>query len=150
MRLRRITKWMFAGIATLAATAWLLTLGMQIGVWIGNVGLSLGHGCLTLSSAESPGTPVDQPMVFLTMADAPYSSGLVWPAQAQRLSSLTRTDQIFPLWLVFSIAASLAGLFWHLDQRRVVRGACVCGYDLTGNTSGTCPECGHETDGAQT
>jgi hypothetical protein len=31
---------------------------------------------------------------------------------------------------------------WLVDRRRPAPGACRCGYDLTGNTSGRCPECG--------
>lgn len=32
---------------------------------------------------------------------------------------------------------------WRLHERRLRRGLCVtCGYDLTGNESGICPECG--------
>ena len=33
-------------------------------------------------------------------------------------------------------------LIWWLDRRRPAPGNCRCGYDLTGNTSGRCPECG--------
>lgn len=36
----------------------------------------------------------------------------------------------------------LYGLAWWTRARRARHGYCVCGYDLTGNTSGTCPECG--------
>ena len=34
---------------------------------------------------------------------------------------------------------------WWCDRRRVLPGHCPCGYDLTGNVSGTCSECGRET-----
>jgi len=46
------------------------------------------------------------------------------------------------------LAAS--GFFWNsrrdaIRLRRASAGLCVaCGYNLTGNTSGTCPECGKE------
>ena len=48
-----------------------------------------------------------------------------------------------PLWIPFLlIAIPTAFLFW-LDRRRIPPHCCQkCGYDLTGNTSGTCPECG--------
>ncbi|RIK65234.1 MAG: hypothetical protein DCC65_12975 [Planctomycetota bacterium] len=36
---------------------------------------------------------------------------------------------------------------WPEDRRRLVMNRCVhCGYDLTGNPSGACPECGTPID----
>ena len=49
------------------------------------------------------------------------------------------------LWLVVIPVGRLLLLFAEAWQRRhrVRRGFCVnCGYNLTGNTSGVCPECG--------
>ena len=48
-----------------------------------------------------------------------------------------------PMWLLFSIAAALAAwMFWR-DRKRFGPGHCQrCDYDLTGNVSGICPECG--------
>jgi hypothetical protein len=56
---------------------------------------------------------------------------------------------ILPHWLLAPLAG-LPGVVWLAwGRRRVIRrgrkgaGRCVaCGYDLTGNTSGRCPECG--------
>ena len=37
---------------------------------------------------------------------------------------------------------------WRIRRRRMMSGQCVgCGYDLTGNVSGRCPECGEMVDG---
>jgi Flp pilus assembly protein TadB len=46
-------------------------------------------------------------------------------------------------------AAGLPAWYWwrrpYRDARRAEKGLCVrCGYDLTGNVSGVCPECGKE------
>ncbi len=45
-----------------------------------------------------------------------------------------------PLWMPFLLTATL---WLCLRRKRHERGHCErCGYDLTGNTSGVCPECG--------
>jgi hypothetical protein len=47
-----------------------------------------------------------------------------------------------PLWMPLVVSAvPTIWLFWG-DRRRPAPRACRCGYDLTGNTSGRCPECG--------
>ena len=50
-----------------------------------------------------------------------------------------------PLWIPFLLVAIPTGiLFWR--DRRTPPGHCQrCRYDLTGNTSGICPECGENT-----
>ena len=45
---------------------------------------------------------------------------------------------LVPVGLMF-----VANLRQNRQHRRLTRGLCVrCGYDLTGNVSGVCPECG--------
>ncbi len=58
----------------------------------------------------------------------------------------------FPLWFpLLLIALPIGFLFWSDHRRRTKVGCCEeCGYDLTGNTSGTCPECGGPADGSVT
>ena len=47
-----------------------------------------------------------------------------------------------------ALLPAVAGLRWRreaLSRRRIRSGLCpACDYDLTGNVSGTCPECGTE------
>ena len=51
-----------------------------------------------------------------------------------------------PLWMPFLLCAIPTVLLWWLDRRRIPSGYCqTCGYDLTGNVSGICPECGEKT-----
>jgi hypothetical protein len=48
-----------------------------------------------------------------------------------------------PLWIPFLISATPTGYLFWLGRRRIPPGHCrKCGYNLTGNVSGVCPECG--------
>jgi hypothetical protein len=57
-------------------------------------------------------------------------------------NSVAQTSHIIlPLWMPVLLFGLLSFNFWQTDRRR--RGVvCRCGYDLTGNVSGRCPECG--------
>ena len=48
-----------------------------------------------------------------------------------------------PLYPYFLATILLTAFLWWRDRRRIPPGHCqTCGYDLTGNVSGRCPECG--------
>ena len=47
-----------------------------------------------------------------------------------------------PLWPLLLVLAATS-LFLDRRDRRSLSGHCPCGYDLTGNVSGKCPECGN-------
>lgn len=48
-----------------------------------------------------------------------------------------------PMWIIFGIVAGTTAFLWNRDRLAFPRGHCAtCGYNLTGNVSGTCPECG--------
>jgi len=50
---------------------------------------------------------------------------------------------ILPLWIPFLLVAVPTSIWFRRDRRRIPPHCCQrCGYDLTGNTSGVCPECG--------
>ncbi len=55
----------------------------------------------------------------------PWARGFTWPL-------------IFPF-LAVAIPTLLA---WRFGPKPVKPGHCRCGYNLTGNASGVCPECG--------
>ena len=47
-----------------------------------------------------------------------------------------------PFWLLFIAAAIPTAILWDRDRRAIPPGQCLhCGYNLTGNKSGVCPEC---------
>ncbi len=46
------------------------------------------------------------------------------------------------LWVSFCVIAIPTAILWYSDRRTVKPGHCPhCGYNLTGNESGVCPEC---------
>jgi hypothetical protein len=53
---------------------------------------------------------------------------------------------VIPLWPILLSICVLTATLWWLDRRRIPPGHCRrCGYNLTGNVSGVCPECGETT-----
>lgn len=49
-----------------------------------------------------------------------------------------------PLWVLLVALGAPAGVLFWRDRRRYPAHCCqACGYELTGNTSGVCPECGN-------
>ena len=47
-----------------------------------------------------------------------------------------------PMWLPLVVFAIPTAYFWYRDRRTAKPGNCLtCGYNLTGNESGKCPEC---------
>jgi hypothetical protein len=54
-----------------------------------------------------------------------------------------KTRIIVPVWVPVVLIGTVTAFLWYVDRRRTHLGHCQhCGYDLTGNVSGRCPECG--------
>ncbi|HUU97653.1 MAG TPA: hypothetical protein VM487_18105 [Phycisphaerae bacterium] len=67
--------------------------------------------------------------------------GFMWPMIGQNPGQARLV--YIPLWLPFLIVTIPTAFLWLFDRRRFPPGHCQkCGYDLTANVSGRCPECG--------
>jgi len=135
-RTRRILKWTGVGFCLIVIIAWCLTETHELFVRIP------GQGVLALSSG------------FVGYIDAQSSAGwitgIMWkdgyPLEWVKRPPIQRSwlgGYFIANWLLLLVVALPTAWLWHRDRRRIRPGCCIrCGYDLTGNTSGVCSECG--------
>jgi hypothetical protein len=131
-RVQCLLKWMGIGLCIGIGTAWGTAWIWQIRYYGGTWGLEFNHGlagCWT-STVSFPKNLV---------VEKAGGQQQWWPQHVQfgPVSGL-----YVPLWmLLLPTAVATVFLFWC--DRRPPKGHCqACGYDLAGNTSGVCPECG--------
>jgi hypothetical protein len=132
-RFRRAVKWGGLVCCSLLAAAWTLSLFWSVCWWI------KGASC-TLVLVDGA----------LYRGLFPPDSGITWSISPTGRVDICRWPELhfwprfggIPLWIPFVIIAVPTGLAWRAARRRIRPGCCrECGYDLTGNVSGVCPEC---------
>lgn len=147
MRGRRILKWSgTVAFALLAATAaadlrwaahWYVSRQLHLGIGAGAliVDLDLEVGF------RRPGT-MSVRVAYDTLGDATQA----WFRDywLPTWTSLGRHYLVYvPLWIPMLLIGVPTGVSWWHERRREAVCCCAgCGYDLTGNVSGRCPECG--------
>jgi hypothetical protein len=138
-RTRRVAKW---GVTSLLLLV--IAMGGLSCLWsasyvgsdvlVGVVGGTLMWGPSALVAYTEPPTPTGFRVWWRPMY-LPFD----WPSASHWSLG------ILPLWIPAVVLAIATALLWYLDRRRIPPGHCrKCGYDLTGNVSGRCPECGTE------
>lgn len=145
-RLESTLRWSLLFLAGLLGLAWLSTAWLSYVIFLGDFEL------LILKSAVYFRNVPGYQNVPYWVGDAPSKvSNLWWPqitqSQLSNPSSTTLKATVgVPLWMFMALpAAGWLFLFRRLN-RRIPQGLCrVCRYNLTGNTSGVCPECGTPT-----
>lgn len=138
---RRILKWVSTAACAIVLFAWLLSAYRVIFV-DGPALVSLGGGELSVMWwARAPHTD-------LTCGARCLAQPMFIPRRA--LGTLTYNPELLildvPVWSASVLLALPTALLWYLDRRRDRPGFCPdCGYNLTGNITGRCPECGTPT-----
>ena len=144
-RFRRILKWTGLGVCMVILTMWITSVLRPTLFRTPFGGVAWYHGTVMFhESATSDYGYLEESRLPPNLAGPPKwhetigLSGL--PASLRVFGMLAI---IMPLWLPFLVAAIPTAILWHRDRRTVNPGCCQrCGYNLTGNVSGICSECG--------
>ncbi len=138
-RTRWVLKWAGVVVSATSASAFMeSTLRFhQWGSSAGIVGVYVRQGCFFLEVLPKSTTGANRTAPgFLSGENA----GPMFLSPAIALSPGFYLS--IPLWMPFLLIASMTAWLWRLDRPPPPPGHCPCGYDLTGNESGVCPECG--------
>jgi len=134
----RVLKWGGLVLSLVTLVLWAVSARWGVTYWGSTAALSCGRGGLSV-------------LTYTVGVGLPYhgwriGTGLGLRGASYRIYHSTTQASYYlyvPFWIPFLLVAIPAALFGWLDRRRIPPGHCQrCGYDLTGNTSGTCPECG--------
>ena len=146
-RKRRIAKWTGAALCLLILAAWGASLRFGAGTLLGDrgfliiIGNRVTFGVMDGTRAWLKG-PVFQKHEW-------YGPDIF---RVPRVFKDARRNLIqidVPLSLVFLAVGAPTVILFYRDRRRIPPGHCQkCGYNLTGNVSGICPECGTKTGAA--
>ena len=141
-RARRFFKWVTLGacilITTLWAAGWRWSFSYSTTHWsvavVGGVfGITIGR----------VGTLYQYPLNRLNIEEFPRKwRWMIWRPHYTSFAPSPGFVVIIPLWMVFLPVALLTAMLWRHDPRSLPGRCRGCGYNLTGNVTGICPECG--------
>ncbi len=143
-RIRRTAKWAGLTLSLLIMAMWAVSYrwSFAASAW-GWGGVST---CGILSAVELL-FDEEQASCFVVPSSgcADEDWGLTWP-EFWSTDWGVSSSQV-PFWFPFLLIAAPTGILWYRDRHHIQPGHCQkCGYNLTGNTSGKCPECGTACD----
>ncbi len=146
-RFERGIKWSGAGLAALILVNWLISLWYASGVILPGRTYIGTHNAMIIAIREDDDSRPDTSLENHFLGPQFAGFGLVWLHYEYYSNNHGEAGYIaeIPFWLLLCIVATPTAWLWHRDRRRIPAGHCLrCGYDLTGNTSGVCSECGEK------
>lgn len=137
---RRWPKWLGVALVALLASVWAAEQFVSANYVFARSAIWLAWGQIHIIWPTTPdaGFPITQ-KGWHTARE--WYTRTVWRPRWERMAKGVVVS--IPLWIpIVLVAVPTAYLFWH-DRRHPTSGHCRnCGYNLTANTSGVCPECG--------
>lgn len=130
-RILKIAKWPLAVLALLSVAVWITAANWMVIVGSSPLFVLINNGCIVVRADAVDGVMI-----------AKWTGFNAWFVRPWDWKSI-------PAWWLPAIALPLTVALFAVDRRHARPGHCRCGYDLTGNMSGRCPECGTETQGAR-
>lgn len=146
----RFWKWAVLALFVPFAVSFIASMRWQIFYVSPDASARFDEGILTLTW----GFPRQEPFKSVrgwSAREMQHRTGFrfLFPRMIDASSGGTIVD--FPLWCVTLPLGIATGLLWYADRKRTPPGHCRrCGYNLHGNTSGRCPECGEACELATT
>ena len=142
---RRIVTWIGTMLCLAIAVAFSLTPWWWFGFEFGGGAICVMSGSIHVSNID-----IDQwrwryrSIRFGRNLYAPtaWAKQLGWFVSVQATPGMAAPYVIVPLWIPFAMIAVPTGIVWYRGRRPPPGHCRKCGYDLTGNISGICPECG--------
>ena len=156
-RAHPVLKWIGAALCVLTVGAFIVSLRWNV-KWTNATGecdAGLVNGALCFVRVQTPKNikVIDLSRMARGWSICPLTPGTRKILMPRAQTFLTRgpirlkvTRVNLPTWMPPIVFGVPTALLWWRDRHRIPPGHCrKCGYDLTGNVSGRCPECGEST-----
>ncbi len=151
-RVRGIAKWSLAASAAVVALVAVASYRWQVGQYVSYKPFSISDGAVSVSwAAPEPESGRISVLGYLDEGGWYFRQHPPRNVIARLKPTWEMSDVGFnrrawvniPLWLPLALCAIPTAVLFYVDRKRPPPGHCrSCGYDLTGNVSGVCPECG--------
>ncbi len=144
LQMFRYFKWVGVVACFFLIWAWVLSVTYPVRRIKGKAAIMLVSGGIHWSIYDSY-----EEMYFQTWLFG-GSSSIFWLPRSTKDWSKGFSGQgsvFVPIWCILMAAAVPTYILWRRDKRYPPGHCRKCGYDLTGNESGVCPECGTPVSG---
>jgi hypothetical protein len=143
-RLRCFLRWAGITVCIISVLALLLSLLLNATMYRTGWGVALGSGCVTVQSTSAQYGNPQQGWSFSERQAAQPLMRCWWVRILRPRPGLWAV--IVPLWIPPLILGISTFFLWRRRLRRPPGHCQSCGYNLMGNVSGVCPECGKQIE----